>query len=134
MDLKEIIKTTLQEFLLNETFTNKTVKIGDILPESEIYSYIQKLHRNEEDFWEGNIGDRIESYTSYKAMEVSLDIISTDEYYLDDDSVEEYIEKYKKIGTYPPIVLGHFDTNWGYNIIDGTHRANALKQLGETVN
>jgi hypothetical protein len=53
-----------------------------------------------------------------------------DEYELDDDYVDDYIEMYKKSGTYPPIVLGYYDNNWGYDIIDGTHRANVLRKLG----
>ena len=52
-----------------------------------------------------------------------------DEYQLDEDDVEEYIEMFKKKGFYPPIVLGKKSYGY-YNIIDGTHRANALRKIG----
>ena len=47
-----------------------------------------------------------------------------------DDFIEEYKEKYQVKGNYPPIVLDK--VHYGrYTIIDGTHRVNALHQLGE---
>lgn len=114
----------------NYDYTNKNVTIGDVYSENDIYPYIQKLHRNEDDFYDGDIGDRIEEFPKYKVAEIPIDKINMDEYELDDDYVEEYVEKYEELGTYPPIVLGEYEYNWGYNIIDGTHRANALKDAG----
>ena len=120
----------INESVLNKNFTDKNINVGDIYSESDIYSYIQKLHRNDDDFYDGDIGERIERFPKYIVKEVMIDKICMDEYELDNDYVDEYIEKYKEIGTYPPIVLGYYDNNWGYDIIDGTHRANALKILG----
>lgn len=118
----------------NELYTNKNVNIGDVYDESDIYVYCQKLHKNEEDFWGeendgGDLGERIERFIKYEVAEISIDKIETDEYYLDDDIVEEYMEKYNEIETYPPIVLGYYNYD-KYDIIDGNHRANALKELG----
>ena len=77
----------------------------------------------------GDLGERIEKFIKYEVAEISIDKIETDEYYLDDDIVDEYIDKYNEIKTYPPIVLGYY--GYGkYDIIDGNHRANTLKELG----
>lgn len=115
---------------INENYTNDSIKVGDIYHEHDVYNYIEKIHRNEEDFYEGDISKRIERFPNYQVVNVPIDKICMDEYSLDDDIVNDYIDKYNEIGTYPPIVLGYYDSNWGYNIIDGTHRANALKELG----
>ncbi len=124
------IKIRLQEHVLSDVFTNEDVHVGEIYPESDIYSYIQKLHRNVEDFYDGNISERIEEFSKYIVADILIDKINMDEYQLDDDYVEEYVKLFKKSGTYPPIVLGYYDNNWGYDIIDGTHRANALRKSG----
>lgn len=84
----------------------------------------------------GDLGERIESFIKYEVAEIPINKIETDEYYLDDSVVEEYIDKYNEIKTYPPIVLGYYGYGkYGkYDIIDGNHRANALKKLGfETI-
>ena len=133
-DLKQFIKTTIREFLneqkITESFTDKNINVGDVYSESDVYPYIQKLHRNEDDFYDGDIGERIERFPKYVVADIPIKKINMDEYELDDDYVDDYIEMYKKSGTYPPIVLGYYDNNWGYDIIDGTHRANALRKLG----
>lgn len=108
-------------------------KVGDILDESEIYQYVQQLHRNEDDFSDGNLGERIEEFSKYQLKEVPIKDINIDEYYLDEDYEEDYIQKFKETDNYPPIVLDG-DTKWSYQnkftIIDGTHRVNALDKLG----
>ena len=111
-------------------YTNKNVNIGDIYDESDIYMYVQSLHRNEEDFYDGNLGERIGEYSQYEVKEIEISKICIDEYELDDDYVDDYIKKYESLNSYPPIVLGYNDPRWGYNIIDGTHRVNALHRLG----
>jgi hypothetical protein len=107
-------------------------KIGDVLPESDIYQYVEYLHRNEEDFTEGDLFKRIEEFSKYELKEVSIKDINIDEYYLDDDYMQDYINKFKDANDYPPIVLDG-DTKWSYKnnytIIDGTHRVNALDKL-----
>jgi hypothetical protein len=122
--------------VLNESeshlFTNTNVVIGDVYEESEIYSYIQTLHRKrKEDFWEGDLVQRIEKYPYYVVKEIPIDDIDMDIYQVDEDDMEEYIELFKELQSYPPIVVTKKD--YGYhNIIDGTHRANALRELGLT--
>jgi hypothetical protein len=130
IDKVKNFKQFVNEQKLNENYTNTNIKIGDVYSESDVYPYIQKLHRNEDDFYDGDIGERIERFPQYQVAEIFVDKINMDEYELDDDYFNDYVEKYKQIGTYPPIVLGYYDNRWGYDIIDGTHRANALKNAG----
>jgi hypothetical protein len=123
--MKELIKKILRG---NNNLNSN--QLGDIVDESEVYKYVQKIHNNYDDFIDGDIGERIERFPKYRLSLVDIDKINTDEYYLDEDMVDEYVEKYKKTETYPPIVLGYYDSRWGYGIIDGNHRANALKTIG----
>jgi len=117
---------TFGDFLIEENiFTNKNVKIGQIFKESQIYTYIQKLHRNQDDFIDGDIGERIERYKQYKVQAVNIEDIDIKEFDLIDEYVEDYVKEFEKKKTYPPIVLAN-----DYQIIDGTHRANALEELG----
>lgn len=130
---KDFIRKLIREQLksINENYTNKSVNIGDIYSESDVYSYIQNMHRNEEDFYDGDIGERIENFPKYQVAVIPIDKIMLEEYELDDFYLKKYIEKYKEIGSYPPIVLGYYDGHWGhYDIIDGNHRANALERIG----
>lgn len=99
-------------------------KLNDILPESDIYQYVEQLHDNE-DFIDGDISDRIESFSEYQLKEIDISDIDIDEFYLNQYKVDEFKEEYQKIGDYPPIVLED-----NLRIIDGTHRVNALNELG----
>ena len=111
-------------------FTNENVNIGDVYDESDIYTYVQKLHyKRKEDFYDGDLGERIEKFPYYVVKEIPIDDIQIDEYELDIDDMEDYINIYNKLKSYPPIVLGK-KIYGKYNIIDGTHRVNALKNLG----
>ena len=47
-----------------------------------IYQYVEQIHRNEENFQEGDLIDRIECFSKYKLMEVPISKINIDEYYL----------------------------------------------------
>ncbi len=115
---------------IGREFKNDGVAIGDVYEESDIYEYVRKLHyKRSEDFWEGDLGERIERFPYYKVMEIPIGDIEMDEYQLDEDDMEEYVDMYRERGTYPPIVLGKKQYGY-YNIIDGTHRANALKEIG----
>lgn len=101
-----------------------SAKIGDIISEDIIYQYVQILHGNH-DFTDGDLGKRIEKYSSYQLVEVDINKLNIDEYYLFDDLVDKYVEEYKKRGSYPPPVVTS-----KYKLIDGNHRSNALNKLG----
>ncbi len=118
-----------------------SANIGDILSESHIYDYAQRLHRNEEDFIDGDISERIGEYSKYKLELVNISDINIDEWEIDEDKVLEYEEEYKNRQDYPPIVIGDKDNIscmvykngkyvYQHTIIDGTHRVNALYNLG----
>lgn len=118
------------DFNINENYLNTDNQIGKIYTESDVYNYIYDIHRNKEDFSEGDLSDRIGQFNHYKIMEIPTSKINMDEWELDEDYMNDYIEKYKEIGSYPLIVLGDYEDRWGYTIIDGNHRANALRALG----
>lgn len=119
-------------YYLDECWYN--ADIGDVVPQDYIYNYVEYLHRNEEDFIDGDIGDRIGEFSKYKLMEISIDRINIDEYELDIDDMKEYKKIFKETNDYPPIILDG-NTEWSfrnnYTIIDGNHRVNALHRLGE---
>jgi hypothetical protein len=123
-DIKQFIKITIREFL-NERYSSDNIKIGEVYDEADVYSYTQRIHHTYDDFIDGDLGDRIEKYKKYIVKEVNISDIEIDEFYIDDNLVDEYKEKIMKSNTYPPIVL-----NNDYTIIDGTHRVNALNELG----
>lgn len=104
--------------------TINSAKVGDVLSEDIIYQYVQIIHGND-DFMDGDLGDRIEEYSSYILKEVNISDLNIDEYYRFDDLVDEYSNKYTESGWYPPIVISPDNI-----LIDGNHRANALNKLG----
>ena len=124
MELRKFIATTIREYL-NEQYSSNNIKIGEIYDEADVYGYSQRIHHTEDDFIDGDLGERIEKYKKYIVKEVYISDIEIDEFYIYDDLVEEYKEKILKFNTYPPIVL-----NKDLSIIDGTHRVNALNELG----
>ena len=114
--------------LLNESrkrFNSKTVIPGEIYDESDVYSYVQRIHSNEEDFDTGDLGQRIEHYKRYKIEIIDISKLNLDRFQIYPDVVNKYIKQYKKYGVYLPIV-----TTDDYEIIDGNHRATALNELG----
>ena len=120
-------------WVYNESFPpRKEAKIGDILSDDIIAQYVRSLHRNEEDFYDGDLEQRVYEFSKYKLMEVKISKINIDEYDLDIDYMKDYIKEYRNNQNYPPIVLdGDTQWSWGnnYTIIDGTHRVNALHRL-----
>jgi hypothetical protein len=100
--------------------------LDDIVDESDIYQYVESLHHTSDDFIDGDLGNRIEWYPQYKLVEVPLSSLDLDEFYFDDTEVDRFKKMFTESGKYPPIVISH-----DYSIIDGTHRANALDQLGK---
>lgn len=116
--------STMYEYL-NERYSTDNIKIGEVYDEADVYSYTQRIHHTYSDFIDGDIGHRIEKYKKYVIKEVNISDIEIDEFYIDGDLVDEYKEEIKRLNTYPPIIL-----NRDYSIIDGTHRVNALNELG----
>jgi hypothetical protein len=132
MNLQEQISRIheMMGVIFESLYSNQNVNIGDIYDEPDIYTYVQKLHhKRKEDFWEGDLGERIEKYPFYVVKEIPIEQIEMDQFQIDDDDIEEYIELFNKLNSYPPIVLTKKQDGY-YYIIDGTHRANVLRELG----
>lgn len=92
-----------------------------------IYSAVQGGHREPDDFVEGDIGDRIYWFDDYQLTSLPMSQIDLDEYYVDDDLVDDYIDHIKDSpNTMPPIVYDPVERS----VIDGIHRANAYAKLG----
>jgi hypothetical protein len=116
-----------------------SAKVGDILPEDIVYQYVEYLvvsgsltQDYGSSFVDGDLGERIEKYPSYKLMELPIGEIDLDEFELDEEIADEYAEKFEKTKYYPPLVVGAKNPKFGtYRIIDGNHRGNGLKIAGE---
>ena len=61
--------------ILNSAWHN--AKLGDILPEEDIYIFAQAIHRTDEDWEDGDIGHRIERFSKWFSDETGR---SLDEY------------------------------------------------------
>jgi len=110
--------------ILNMVYNSK---VGDVLPESIIYQYVQYLHDDEDAFVNGDLGERIEEFNEYKLEKIEISNLEI-EFYLDTDKVSEYEKQYYKKMKYPPIVVRKYGDN-DYSIIDGSHRVEALKDI-----
>lgn len=116
----------------NKNITHKDLinglipKTGTTLREAVIYQYIQKIHRDYDDFIDGDLGERIEEHSYYKLTLIPISKIDLDEWEVDESLSEEFLEKLTSAKKYPPITVSN-----DYSIIDGIHRANAVSQSGE---
>jgi hypothetical protein len=111
----------------------KNAKVGDVLPNSDIYLYVEylndksKIHTHSENFIDGDLGDRIDEYDYYILQKIPINYIDINEWDTYDDEIDLYQKVFQKTKDYPPIVISSYNS-----IIDGTHRANALYNSGET--
>lgn len=108
----------------------KKFRLGDVVPEYEVYNLVKKIHYNEEDFdsGEGSVEELIEEYEQYKVVEVPLYQLHNVFVSIDDYLVFEYTDLDPR--EMPPIVLGYFDGSDDYLILDGNHRVTMLRELG----
>lgn len=120
---------------LSEKYKKNILKIydaktGDVVSNDVIYTFVEyicdKAGKYDECFIDGNLGKRLDKYDNYILKKINIDKLNLDEYNVDDYYVEEYKNLYLNAKIYPPIIL---DNN--YIILDGLHRANALKRAGE---
>lgn len=92
-----------------------------------IFNQVKKIHHTFQDIEEGDLPDRIYWFDEYELTELPLSKINLDEFYVDEDLVEDYIDYIKDSpNTMPPIVYDPIANS----VIDGTHRANAYARLG----
>ena len=107
---------TFKQFLENEE---------QIISSDELVEIVKILHLNHEDFEQGDLEDRIRKHDFYKLVDADASRIKEYMWHSDDDIVSDYQKRLKEEPNYPPIILDRHNT-----IIDGTHRARALKSLG----
>lgn len=105
-------------------------KYDNKISADDVSSLVHNIHTTELDS-DQDLDDRIYSNKYYSLTEIPINEIMSP-YEVDYDKVHEYIEEYKNNSNYPPIVVDK-NTTYGprkYEIIDGTHRLDALKRLG----
>ena len=107
---------TFKQFLENQ---------NQVISSDDLFEMVRKLHLTHEDFEKGDLENRIRKHDFYKLINIDANLIDADMWNSDDDLVGDYEEYIKRKPNYPPIVLDDDNT-----IIDGTHRAKALKNLG----
>ena len=136
----------------SDEFSTETV------PDWKIYNEVQRLHSREEDFYEGNIEQRIDQFREYELQEIPFELVYAP-YSFDPNMVWDYalqINEYDVMchpdrgdidnadpicditNPYPPIVITNLyapdpsePDNKRHLIIDGTHRYEAIKLLRE---
>ena len=102
-----------------------------IVASSKVVDDVLAIHQNRDDFDEGDLIDRIYFNDSYELKMIPIeDIVSP--WHADEFKVDDYVKRIGDKGDYPPIVVDA-ERNGTYEIIDGTHRYEALKLLGRKV-
>ena len=115
----------LYENFENYTSRPEIAEYPDEMISNDVFEYISELHHDMEDT---NIYERVFKFYNFKLRQLNLSDVDTEEFQYDDDLVDSIAKIIKAKGTYPPIVYDE-DIN---QIIDGTHRCNALLNLGAT--
>jgi tRNA nucleotidyltransferase/poly(A) polymerase len=131
---------------------------AETVPDWKIYNEVQRLHSREEDFYEGDIEQRIDQFREYELQEIPFELVYAP-YSFDPNMVWDYalqINEYDAMchpdrgdidnadpicditNPYPPIVVTNLyapdpsePENKRHLIIDGTHRYEAIKLLRE---
>lgn len=94
----------------------------------EVLELVFGIHSNKEDFEEGDLVDRVQKVDSYELTTVCPQLIEP-EWAISEDKLERYTKLDPK--TCPPVVIiKHSEDD--YEIVDGTHRIEAFRQLGIT--
>ena len=129
--VEEIVEENKVHPLLQAMQELREEGIVESVDPGTIFNQVKDIHREFSDIEEGDLPDRIYWFDEYKKSELPLSKINLDEFYVDEDLVEDYIEYIKDSPkTMPPIV---YDPIAG-SVIDGMHRANAYARLGyETI-
>jgi hypothetical protein len=105
----------------------QTRPVGSIVSNAEVYQSVQDIHRNYEDFTEGDLAERLDKYNSYKLQSINISSLDLGEWNVEESLVGEIKDKIRQNPDYPPIVVSP-----DMSIIDGIHRANALAEMGRS--
>ncbi len=90
---------------------------------------VKSMHHTPQDFYFGDLVDRIQKCKRYVLRELPISSITHAEWYVDDVLVASYVDKLSAGDEYPLIIYDAVDGS----IIDGTHRVNALLSAGVDV-
>lgn len=101
--------------------------IGYVLQPIDVFEFITTFS-DDGDYDDSNWLDRCNEYDKFVVEFIDIDKIELDRFYLNEDKLYEYMELYENTKRYPTIVVSENEN--GYDVIDGNHRANALKKLG----
>jgi len=100
---------------------------SQLIPSNYVLDEVESIHRNYDDFEDGDLAERILEHDYYKLVSLSIDRLDLDEWDVDEYLVDDIVLMIRKNPkTMPPIVIDGND----HSIIDGIHRANAYDQLG----
>jgi hypothetical protein len=102
--------------------------VPEMLDDQTVWNYCFKLHGREQDFEEGNLGNRIYGWNAYKRQVVPLSFVQVGEWGTDPETVRGYADRRLAGSNFPAIVC----TADG-RIIDGEHRVQAALLAGDTV-
>lgn len=100
------------------------------ITDSDLLDEVRKLHRNPEDFVEGDLSERISKYPQFVLKDIKLSDIATDEFNPHEELIQSYVERLRAGEKAPPIVLEPGDFK-KYALLDGTNRALAAEQAGQ---
>lgn len=118
--ITEVFSTDQSDNIFNEM---KNHKIGDIITNEKLYTYIDALHGFDMD--NEFIKDHILKYNNFKLKEIlieELDLIGS----VSGSLVNDYIDLFNTNKWYPPILYDEDEKM----IIDGYHRFVVLERLG----
>ena len=101
--------------------------VTEILDDQAVWNYCFKLHPRQEDFEEGNLGNRIYGWDGYERKMVPLSFVQVGEWGADPETVRAYADQRLAGSVFPAIVC----TALG-RIIDGEHRVQAALLAGDT--
>jgi len=105
---------------------------SNIVSSEYLASEVESFHHTHDDIIEGDLLQRIQQYEFWELVEYNINDLDLNEWTIDDDIVEKYINETKNNSSYPPVIID----NKSYEIptiVDGTHRLNSLNQLGYNI-
>lgn len=100
---------------------NESAQYPREMTADEIENYVRSIHDDEDDFNDGDLLERIHSFSKYTLMTLQTESIPHGQWSISDDLAEEYAQRILRGEEMPPIVIQES----GMVIIDGTHRHQA---------
>ena len=102
-------------------------EIVNVENSEDVILLVESIHRNSDDFTEGDVFERIDAVSYYELVDFPIELLDLDEWGKDEDLIDEYSKlDFKEM---PPIVVHKYSETM-YSIVDGVHRANAINKKG----